>query len=91
MVSRYSTHLSHSASRLESSLILYGKNNPVKKVKNEVALMTAMRSAALYALNASSVEELVKSPPDEVSAFAVGLAKNTQQANRYNLYSLVLN
>jgi hypothetical protein len=65
----------------------------VKMVRDEVARMTAMLSATPYALNASSVEKLFKSPPEEVSAFAIGLAKNAQQANRYNpgLYGLVLN
>ncbi len=53
--------------------------------------MIVVLSAAPTSLNTFNVEKLFKSPADEVSAFAIGFAKNAQHAIRNNMYGLVMN
>jgi hypothetical protein len=73
------------------SLVLNGKHLPVEKVRDEDTRMITLRSAAPFAMNDVHVQEFFAKPAEQVSAFAIGLAKNLQQSMRYGLYGMVMN
>jgi hypothetical protein len=73
------------------SLVLNGKHLPVEKVRDEDTRMITLRSAAPFAMNDVHVQEFSEKPAEQVSAFAIGLAKNLQQSMRYGLYGMVMN
>ncbi len=64
-------------------LVEYGKHHPVEKASDKDACQLLMRSAAKYPMNQ---KEFFSKPPEQISAFGVGLARNLQQALRYGLY-----
>jgi hypothetical protein len=53
--------------------------------------MIALQSAAPSALNALNEEKLSSLPPEQVSAFAIGLAKKQQQAFHCAMHRLAMN
>jgi hypothetical protein len=65
------------------SLVLNGKHLPVEKVRDEDTRMIILRSAAPSAMNDVHVQEFFAKPAEQVSAFAIGLAKNLQQSMSY--------
>ena len=73
------------------SFVQFGKNHPVEKVRDEDARRLLLRCAAKYAMNEVHVREFFDSPTEQISAFGVGLAKNSQQALKYALYGVTMN
>jgi hypothetical protein len=59
--------------------ILHGKHWVVEKVRDEAGSMIALLSVAPYALCTHNVVKIFGFPPEQVSAFAMGLAKTMQQ------------
>ena len=82
----YNASLSLSKAFSLYCFVLYGNQWVVEKVRDETGRMIALRSAAPYALCADNVEKFFAFPPEQVSAFAIGLAKNMQQAMHYAMY-----
>ncbi len=62
-----------------------------KKVRDEAGRMIALRSAAPYALCTHNVEKFFGFPPEQKSAFAMGLAKTMQQGLHYGIYGQAMN
>jgi hypothetical protein len=50
-----------------------------------------MRCAVKYTMNEVNQEEFLNNPPEQISAFGVGLARNLQQALCYALYDVIMN
>lgn len=73
------------------SLIQFGKNHPVEKARDVDARGLLLRCAARYAMNDVQIQEFFDSPPEQISAFGMGLARNLQQALRYGLYGMTMN
>ena len=73
------------------SLVHFGKNHPVKKVRDEDARRLLMHCAAKYAMNEGNLAAFLKNPPEQISAFGIGMARNLQQALRYGLYGVTMN
>jgi hypothetical protein len=73
------------------AFVRFGKNHPVEKVRDEDARRLLLRCAAKYAMNEVHVREFFDSPTEQISAFGVGLAKNSQQALKYALYGVTMN
>ncbi len=69
----------------------FGKHHPVEKARDEDARRLLMRSAAKYAMNEVNQKEFLNNPPEQISAFSVGLVRNLQQALRYGLYGVTMN
>jgi hypothetical protein len=61
------------------------------KARDEDARRLLMRCAAKYAMSEVNLEEFFNNPPEQISAFGVGLARNLQQALRYGLYAVTTN
>ena len=73
------------------SLVHFGKNHPVEKVRDEDARRLLMHCAAKYAMNEGNLAAFFKNPPEQISAFGIGMARNLQQALRYGLYGVTMN
>ena len=73
------------------SLVHFGKNHPVEKVRDEDSRRLLMRCAAKYAMNEVNLDEFFNNPPEQISAFGIGMARNLQQALRYGLYGVTIN
>jgi hypothetical protein len=73
------------------SLVHFGKNHPVEKARDEDARLLLMRCAAKYAMNEVNQDEFFNNPPEQISAFGIGMARNLQQALRYALYGSTMN
>ena len=73
------------------AFVQFGKNHPVEEVRDEDARKLLLRCAAKYAINEENVQEFFDSPAEQISAFGVGLAKNSQQALKYALYGVTMN
>jgi hypothetical protein len=70
------------------SLVHFGKNHPVEKVRDEDARRLLMRCAAKYAMNEVNHVEFFNNQSEQISAFGIGMARNLQQALRYAWYGV---
>jgi hypothetical protein len=73
------------------SLVHFGKNHPVEKVRDEDARRLLMRCAAKYAMNEVNHVEFFNNPSEQISAFGIGMSRNLQQAVRYGVYAVTMN
>jgi hypothetical protein len=87
----FDTSLTFSKAFQLFSLVHFGKNNPVEKVRDEDARRLLMRCAAKYAMNEVNHVEFFNNPSEQISAFGIGMARNLQQALRYGLYGVTMN
>jgi hypothetical protein len=71
------------------SLIVFGKDLPTEKVRNDEERTAIMLSAAPYALSDEQLSALEDAHPQELMQYLQGMVKAAQQSLKYLLYAKV--
>jgi hypothetical protein len=74
-----------------AALIVYGHKPPVEKQRDMVSRMILLRTVAPFCLSDETLTIILDADPDEQNALLGGLARNSQQCLKYQLFGTVAN
>ena len=73
------------------TLVVHGKNLPIKNVRDSIPRDILLYSASPYCISKDTLDIILGADSDERKAYLIGLAKNAQQVIKYTLGGLLGN